>query len=391
MRHELRGLRLGTRAVDATIEDGRILRLAPSAGPATRTLLPRLTDAHVHLDKTLTVARTGAQAGDLFAAIERTAADKASWTEADLCTRATAALARAEANGIGALRTHVDWDTPEPPRAWEVLGEIAEDWRPRLRIERASLTPLDLLADPDAGPRIADRVAATGGVLGAFVYRNDHLAPKLEAVFALARARDLRLDFHTDEGLDRDAHGFDVIVDLTRRMGLAGRVLTGHACALSVRPEAEVARLLDAAAEAGLAHCVLPTTNLWLQDARPGRTPRLRGLAPLQEMRAAGLPVAIALDNVADAFFPHGDYDLLDAWRLAVLVGQLDPEAWADAITATPARATGLGPEPLAEGAPADFLLLDAPSLTAFLSRPRAARQVWRAGRPLAAEEPAYA
>jgi cytosine/creatinine deaminase len=379
----LRSVRVGTATVDLVIERGRIARMTPARGPATALALPPLVDAHVHLDKTYVAHRITARPASLFEAIDLAAADKARWTEADLRARAGRALARAEANGIAALRSHVDWSEPERPLAWDVIGDLAEAWRGRVDVQRAALVPLDLLGDPDLGPGIAASVARDGGVLGAFVYRNDHLPARLEQVFALAIAHDLALDFHVDEGLEREAQGFDTIVALTARHGLGGRVLCGHACALSIRPEHEVAALLEAAAEAGVALTVLPTTNGYLQDARPGRTPRLRGLAPMQEARAAGMDVLVALDNVADAFYPYGDYDLLDAWRLAVVNARLDPETWLDAITTLPARALGL-PEPaLTQGGPADFVLLDAGSPADLVGRLDIRRTVWRDGRPL--------
>jgi cytosine deaminase len=347
--------------------------------------LPPLVDAHVHLDKTYVADRITARPESLFEAIDLAATDKARWTEDDLRARAGRALARAEANGIAALRSHVDWSEPGRPLAWDVLGEMAEDWRGRINLQRAALVPLDLLGDADLGPEIAASVARDGGVLGAFVYRNEHLPAKLERVFDLALAHDLALDFHVDEGLDREAQGFDTIVALTARHGLGGRVLCGHACALAVRPEHETAAVLDAAGEAGVALTVLPTTNGYLQDARAGRTPRLRGIAPIQEARAAGLDVLVALDNVQDAFYPYGDYDLLDAWRLAVLNGHLDPATWLDAITALPARALGLPVPTLAPGAAADFVLLEAASPADLIHRADVPRTIWRAGRPLTA------
>jgi cytosine deaminase len=388
VRDELTALALDGRSVDLVLDGPRIAAIRPSAEIPRRLILPLLVDAHLHLDKTLVAHRIPTRPSSLFEAIELAAADKAGWTDTDLRDRMTAALTEAEAHGIGALRTHVDWDTPARPRAWDIAGELAEDWRGRIRIDRAALVPLDLLSET---PGIAAEVAATGGTLGAFVYRNEHLPPKLEAVFEHAIAHDLLLDFHVDEGLDGDAVGFDTIVALTRRHGLAGQVLTGHACALGVRPEAEVARVLEAAAEAGLAHTILPTTNGFLQDARPGRTPRLRGLAPVLEARAAGVPVCIALDNVQDAFYPYGAYDLIDAWRLAVLNAHLDPGSWLDAITATPARALGLTPSRVEVGAPADFIVIEAASPAELVSRPRAARTIYREGHPLAAREPALA
>ena len=211
---------------DVTVAGGRIAAIDPAAGPAQAMLLPPLVDAHVHLDKTHAVDRIPARPKSLSEAIDLAAADKARWTDADLRARASRALAEAEAHGIAALRTHVDWPEPARPRAWDVLGDLAAEWRGRVRIDRAALVPLDLLGDPDLGPGIAAEVAAADGVLGAFVYRNEHLPEKLERTFALAERHEMLLDFHVDEGLDRDAQGFDTIVALTerRRHGRAGAV-----------------------------------------------------------------------------------------------------------------------------------------------------------------------
>lgn len=381
----LRAVWLDGAVADVTVAGGRIAAVVPAAGPARAMLLPPLVDAHVHLDKTHAVERIPTRPKSLFEAIDLAAADKARWTEADLRVRASRALAEAEAHGIAALRTHVDWTEPARPRAWDVLGDLAAEWRGRVRIDRAALVPIDLLGDPDLGPGIAAEVGAADGVLGAFVYRNEHLPEKLERTFALGERHEMLLDFHVDEGLDRDAQGFDTIVALTARRRLGGRVLCGHACSLAVRPEAEVAQVLDLAGEAGVALTVLPTTNAYLQDARHGRTPRLRGLAPMHEARAAGMAVIVALDNVRDAFYPYGAYDLIDAWRQAVLAAHLTPAEWLDAITAAPAAALGL-PEPrIAVGAAADFLLLDATGPEALVSRAGVKPQVWRDGKPLAA------
>jgi len=340
------------------IEDGRIARIEPVHGPAVWQVLPRPVDPHVHLDKTFLWPRAKPPAPGLFPAIEATLADRADWTAEDIRARAGRALAEASAAGTRALRTHVDWNEPGVPLAWDVLGEMAAD--APLHIQRAPLVPLDLLGDANLGPPIAAHVAATGdGVLGSFIYRNAGLAAKLARVFELADAHGLRLDFHVDEGLEAEAQGFDEIVRLAARHDMAGRVLCGHACALSIRPADEVAGVLDRAAKAGVALCVLPPTNLWLQDGQHGRTPRLRGLAPLQEARAAGVEVMFGADNVADPFYPFGCYDPLETLRLACVAAHLDPADWIEAIVTAPARALDLDPlPPIAPGAPADLFLV---------------------------------
>ncbi|HWL56771.1 MAG TPA: amidohydrolase family protein [Paracoccus sp. (in: a-proteobacteria)] len=380
---DLKGVRLAGRPGhwDLGISGGRIATLRPSDQNGGGMVTPLFADLHVHLDKTYTLHRMPRRAGSLHDAIEMMAGDVARWTPEDIRDRAEHALARAWGHGTGQMRSHVDWHDDRTPAAWEVLGELAREWRGRIALELASLTPLDAFAAH--GEAIARRVAASGGVLGAFIYRNADLAAGVARVFDLAERFDLALDFHVDEGTDPEAQGFDAVLAETERRGFAGRVLCGHACALSVRPANEVARLLDRAAAAGLGLVALPACNAWLQDATGGRTPRLRGLAPIREARAAGMQVMFGSDNVCDGFYPHGDYDPADAWRLAVLLGHLDPEDWLDAVTTLPAGWSGAS-APLAEGAPADFIHFAAQSADELASRPTAGRTVWRGGTPIA-------
>ncbi|MFP4043712.1 MAG: amidohydrolase family protein [Rhodosalinus sp.] len=377
----LEGVRIAGREGHWRLEvAGARLSLAPSQATGGGLVLPLMADAHVHLDKTFTVDRMPGRPSTLFEAIEMMSRDAEGWTEADLHARAGAGLERAFAHGTGAMRSHVDWTAPKAPLAWGVLNELAQDWRGRVELQLASLSPLDLLAE--AGEGIARRVARDGGVLGAFVYRNARLPEKLGRVFDLAERHGLSLDFHVDEGLEPEAQGIDAIVAETARRGFGGRVLCGHGCALSVRPEDDVRAVLDRAGAAGLALTVLPTTNMWLQDNRPGLTPRLRGLAPFKEARASGVEVLFASDNVRDAFYPHGDYDMADVLRATVLGAQLDPADWLGAVTTDAARWCG-AVHAIEDGGPADFIWHDASDPDDLVSRPRAARQVWRGGQPL--------
>lgn len=362
-----------------TLEGARLGRVEAVREAPTHVALPLPIDPHLHLDKTHTAHRCKATEPGLMGAIEAMERDKVFWTEADLRARMTRALGEVRRAGYAAVRTHIDWPTPEEPLAWRLLPEVAAGI-PEVRVERASLTPLDLLGDADHGPGIAARVAGTGGVLGAFVWRNVDLREKLARVFALAERHDLRLDFHVDEGLDPEARGLDVIADLTARAGMGGRVLCGHACSLSVLPEDGLRRSLARAGEAGLALTVMPTTNLHLQDMAPGRTPRRRGLAPMHEARAAGVAVCLAADNVRDPFYPMGTYDPLHVLRTAALAAHLAPGDWLDALTTTPARAMGLPQPRLAEGEPASLLLLPGADWDEALADPRARPQIFRSG-----------
>ena len=64
--------------------------------------------------------------------------------------------------------------------------------------------------------------------------------------------------------------------------------------------------------------------NMYLQDRSAGRTPRLRGVAPLHELDAGGIAVAVASDNTRDPFYAYGDLDMLEVFREATRILHLD-------------------------------------------------------------------
>jgi cytosine deaminase len=337
--------------------------------------LPLLIDAHVHLDKTMTIERTGRVTGGLHASIERCLDDAQCWDAKDIATRADRALRRAFSHGTCALRTHVDWTQPDEPLAWGVLTELAQHWRAALHLELVSLQFPELYDDLDWARRMAKRVQQTQGVLGAFVHAQPRLSERLDALFRVASEHGLRIDLHCDEGIGDHLTGFDIALDLTERYQLQGRVVCSHLCALAQRESAVTQQLFERAAQLQVGMISLPTTNLYLQDrpfeqpsGAPVRTPRLRGIAPVHEARRTGMSVAFASDNCRDPFYPYGDYRLLDVLATAALAVQLDPASdWVAALTTAPAAMMGV-PDP-AHALATHAIEIDALDLDDALSR----------------------
>jgi cytosine deaminase len=350
---------------DLWIEAGDVISIAPSTEPARGTLVSAFVDAHVHLDKAYTVGAAGAAQGDLAAAMARCAANRVSWTAADLRLRMSRALEDAWASGSRAMRTHLDWVGDDMPVALRVFEQLREQWRGRIELQMAALVSLDLWADAAAAERIAGQVAVTaaGGTsaLGAFVYRDTALREKLEVLFDVAQRHYLPLDIHVDEGLAVDACGLRTVAEIALARGWKGRILCSHACALSVQPADEARATLQACRDAGIHLVSLPTTNLYLQGDWAG-TPVERGITRLREAAALGLEPCVASDNVADPFYPYGSYDLVETLGLAVQVAHLAPvQDWLAAITVSPARAMGLQWQGhIEEGCPADLVCLAA-------------------------------
>lgn len=361
-------LRCGT----LVVRDGRAERLEPdpAATAPERIVLPRLAEAHVHLDKCHSVDRCRDVGGDLSAAAAAQAQDKAHWTVADLRARAGRGLAELVASGCGVVRSHVDWATgrehPEYPLAWDVLAELAEEMAGQnIVLQRAALTGIDEMADPVRAEGTARAIARTGGVLGSFLLHHAERRAGLRALFALADRYGLALDFHVDEGLDPGLDGLEMIADVAMETGFEGPVLCGHACSLASRDAADVARIADKLAAAGIAVAALPATNLYLQGRRTG-TPDRRGLTQLHELAARGVDIVIGTDNVRDAFCPVGRHDPVHSLALAVLAGHLDPPfaRHLPTITTTARRAMGLPPLHVDGADIADLLSFELSSLS---------------------------
>ncbi|MDQ2705783.1 MAG: cytosine deaminase [Pseudomonadota bacterium] len=388
---------------DLAVADGRIASVTahdPAAADtidlAGRIVFPCFVDCHTHIDKGHIWPRKPNPDGTFIGALAANEADRtARWSAADVSRRMDFSLRSAYAHGTKALRTHIDSVAPQEEISWPVFEEMRERWRGRIELQASCLTGIEAARDKAWFSDLANRVAAAGGVLGAVTYMMPDLDELIDFVFSLAIENGLDLDFHADETGDISAVSLRTIAEAAIRHNFRGRILVGHCCSLSRQPDREVLDTLDKVAKAGLAIVSLPMCNLYLQDRRQdATTPRWRGVTLLHEMKARGIPVAVASDNTRDPFYAYGDLDMLEVYRMATRILHLDhPVAdWPRTVAATPAEVMGIeGAGVLAAGGPADFIVFRGRSFTELLSRPESDRIVVRDGRAIARDIPDYA
>lgn len=392
----------GLLAADMVIADGRIDWLGPPAsrgdlpaGPdmAKAIAWPGTADCHTHLDKALAWPRSPNADGTFAGATASAGRDAAEHHSAeDIRRRADFALRTAFAHGTTAIRSHVDSGRDSFEQALATLCEMAEDWRGRITLQLCPFLGID--EDLDWVRKVAARARHEhGGVLSIFVKAIPALDRALDEIIAIAGREGLQLDFHADENLNPASRGLDAIARAMLRNGFDRPVLVGHCCALSVQPQEIRERTLERVAEAGIGIVSLPLCNAYLMDRRDGETPRYRGSAPVHEIWRHGIPVAIASDNVRDAFYAYGDHDLPELFRDAVRMMQLDHPLgdWAAAVTTTAADLMGLSDRcRLEPGAPADLILFTARNWSEFVSRPQSDRIVLRDGKAIDTTPPDY-
>jgi cytosine/creatinine deaminase len=366
----------------------------PSIDRAQSITWPCFVDLHTHLDKAHTWPRSPNPDGSFPSALKAVQKDSAKhWNAQDVYRRLEFGLKCSYAHGTKAIRTHIDAAGKQAKISYAVFQQLQADWHDRLILQAVSLVSLDYYLTP-AGEKLADLVASIGGILGGVAFTNPDLEAQIDRTFILAKERNLDLDFHVDETDDPESRCLKAIAEATIKHRYKNRVVCGHCCSLAMQPEAEATATIALVKKAGIGIVSLPMCNLYLQDRIPKKTPHWRGITLLHELRAAGVPVAIASDNCRDPFYGFGDHDGLEVFTQSARIAHLDRPYgdWVNAITSTPAQLMGLpNMGTIGVGLPADLVLFKARSFSELLSRSQHDRTVLRQGLPIDSTLPDYA
>lgn len=337
-----------THPVDVAVDGATFTEVAvsiPDSGreewrAGGRRMLPSLVDPHHHLDKACLASRLGG-ADDLADARTRFGQVRPHLTREDLETRGAKVVSWAIEHGVGTLRTHADVDRVVGLKHVEAALALKALFADRIALQVVAFQPASVaLADEISWQKLEQALQlgcdAAGGATGS--RGND--APELMArIVALAARTDRMVDLHLDETLDPAVQNLAGLARLAIKHGLQDRVAASHCCSLSVAPGGLRAEAMALAADARLHVITLPLTNLYLQ----GRDSGLRGLAPVEQLLAAGVNVACGSDNVQDPFLPAGNADpLLAAQVLGLAAHIADPAYLMESVTVRAARAIGM-------------------------------------------------
>ena len=373
------------------IADGRIDHLCAAAPDvvegevhdlAGRLVVPPFIDGHIHLDKSFLPgdwqphrACTGA-----FDVRERVAFEKAALAYARPVRERAMALAElALGNGTLHLRTHADVDVKAGLSNVEALLDLREAMADAITVQIVAFPQSGILSDPGTADLLSAAVDAgadlVGGIdpVGFDGAQDDHL----DIVFGIADCKGVPIDIHLhDFGMVGIAQLED-IAQRTLALGMGGRVTVSHAYALGDVP-------LDVARRTG---ALLARAGVAIMTNGPGPQP----CPPVAALAQEGVLLFSGSDNVRDAWWPYGDADMLERAMMvgyrAGLYTDKELELAFAMVTGNAARALGLRDYGLAEGMPADFVVLNAQSVAeAVVARPKR-REVWRGGRRIAVEE----
>ncbi|MEU7867288.1 cytosine deaminase [Dactylosporangium sp. NPDC049140] len=377
-------------------------RIASAQEPAARTIdlggrlvTPPLVEPHIHLDAVLTVGQPRPNvSGSLFEGIAVWAERVKDLTVDDVKARAAQALRWQLANGVQAVRSHVDVCDPEL-RALRGLAELREELRGTIDLQLVAFPQQGILSY-DGGRGLMRKAVDLGAdVIGAIPHYELTREDGVESVrfaFALADEHGLRVDIHCDETDDEHSRFIEVMVAETIRRGLTGRVTASHTTAMHSYNAAYAYRLVANIARAGLHMVTNPLDNAVLQG-RFDTGPVRRGHTRVKQLQEAGVNVCVGHDSIMDPWYPLGYGDPLQAAFVLAHLGHMSGDAelprLIDMITVNPAAALGLEDYGLHVGGPADLVVFDAPSAVDAVRLVAPRYLVLRAGREVARTRPA--
>jgi cytosine deaminase len=394
----VRGARLGDELLDIGVVDGRIERVASGLdGRAEREIeaggrlvTAPFIESHVHLDTTLTAGEPRWNAsGTLFEGIQIWSERKRSVTREDVMRRAERLLGWQAAQGVLHVRTHVDVTDPEFT-GLKALLEVREKVSGWMDVQIVAFPQEGMLSFPGGVGLVEEALRLGADAVGGIPHYEHTRELGVESVketFRLAEKHDKLIDVHCDETDDPHSRFLEVMAAEAIRTGMGPCVTASHTTAFGSYDNAYAFKLMGFLAESGINFVANPLVNITLQG-RYDTYPKRRGITRVKELWQNGLNVSLGYDDIMDPWYPLGTGGMLQPAHMAVhachMTSREEVTACFDMVTEKAARTLGLEGYGIAEGNPADLVLVDAPGKWDALRRLAATTLVVKNGEVVA-------
>jgi cytosine/creatinine deaminase len=364
----------GRSNIDIGIAGDRIVAVEPNLNASASTeidavgrlISPPFVDAHFHLDAALSLGLPRwNQSGTLLEGISLWGELKPQLTTEAVTKRALAYCDMAVAQGLLAIRSHVDV-CDDRLLAVEALLEVKRKVASYLDLQLVAFPQDGLYRSASAEKKLLRALDLGVEVVGGIPHFERTMAAGAASVRRLceiAAERGLRVDLHCDESDDPHSRHIETLAVETHRLGLQGRVAGSHLTSMHSMENYYVSKLLPLIVEAEVAAIANPLINITLQG-RHDTYPKRRGLTRVPELMEAGVTVAFGHDCMMDPWYSFGSADMLEVAHVGLHVAHMTSreaiQSCYDAVTIYPAKILGLEHYGIKPGCYADLVLLQA-------------------------------
>lgn len=395
-------LRDGT-LCDLVLEDGKVASRHPAGEAEGRDgaldaggglTLPAFVNAHLHLDKTRLGSRLPRdRTGTTQDGVRITHPQKSAYTVEDITERASEVLDSAIVHGAGFVRGFTDVDPIGGLVGVETLLELKATYAGRLDMQVSAFAQ-EAMFRHDGTEELFRKAASMGVdvIAGCPQIERDVALVRrhVETCFEIAVEHDLDLHFLADDTDDPSSRSLEMIADCAADAGWGGRVIVGHAGALSAYEHTHAVEVIDRLRRSGVVICTNPQISLTLMG-REDRGLIRRGTTRINELMAGGVRVIAAQDDVDDPFYPFGIPSQLEVAKYTAHVAHLTHprglDQVLDMVTTEAAAALRLAGYGIEVGSNADLVVLPVQTTSEALRLTCAPRWVVHGGRLVASTE----
>ena len=360
-----------------------------------KLLLPPFIESHVHLDTCLTAGDPcWNMSGTLFEGIECWSKRKEKLNPEDIRERVNKVVRMYAANGIQAIRTHVDVTDPKL-MALKTILKLKEELKDVMDLQIVAFPQEGILSYPNGKQLLIDAVKMGADVVGAiphFEFTREYSVESLNFALQLAADENKLVDVHCDEIDDEASRGLETVAARALELGLYDKVTASHTTAMHSYNNAYVLRLMRLLKMSRINFVANPLVNTHLQG-RIDTYPKRRGLTRVKELLAEGINVSFGHDDIFDPWYPMGNGSLRDVVFMGLHVGQMmgyeEIMNSYKLITYNAAKTLHISDNyGIAINKPASFVVLDAKNYYDALVKDATVLYSYRNGRKIVANSP---
>jgi cytosine deaminase len=359
--------------VDIAISQGRISEIAHTLSEGAEQVIDAggklvtesFVNGHLHLCKVYTLSMVGEDAlssytrggmGGAMTAIEQAARVKDQYDERWIIKNVRRALDQAILYGNTHIRAFADTDTRAKLEGVKALLRAKDEYKDRIDIQVVAFPQDGVLRDPGADGYIRQAMDQGADVVGGIPwieYTDEDARRHIDLMFAIAKEYDKDISMLIDDAGDPGLRTLEMLAVKTIQEGWQGRVTAQHARAMALYPEPYYRKI-----------------EALLKQARIGvvSDPQTGPLhARVRSLYDAGVGIALGQDDIADAYYPFGNNNMLEVAFLAAHILWMttlhEMEILYDMITVRAAQALGIRDFEMKAGNPANLVVLNAESV----------------------------
>ena len=364
----------GRQHIDIAIDKGKIIQIAHNISIDARQIIEAegcllsapFIDTHFHMDAALSLGNPRMnKSGTLLEGIQLWGELRPSLTAEEVKERALRMCHWSIAQGIQAIRSHVDTTDPKLV-AVEALLEVKKEIAPWLNLQLVAFPQDGLYRSKGAEENLLRAINMGVEVVGGIPHFERTMGEGTRSITTLcqlAADKGLLVDLHCDESDDPMSRHIETLAYETHRLGLQNRVTGSHLTSMHSMDNYYVSKLLPLIAEASIHVVANPLINISLQG-RHDSYPKRRGMTRIGAMRDYNINVSLGHDCVMDPWYSLGSHDMLAVADMAIHVQQMTSleqmNYMYETITTHSAKVLQLDDYGIIEGNSANMIILQA-------------------------------